>query len=265
MSTLHHAQGPEEPAPPPGFDPTRDVMHPPRAAALPPRFQPPVGRAAAATAVFGLMLVLDVVAVGSSLLEVGMLDRIAAGEDVTDAQLDANDTRQGMIGIAQTALFVACAVTFIRWLHLAYRNMDAIGPPYRRWDTGWAIGSWFVPFLNLWRPKQIVNDVWNSGAPAAKGPPFWLMLWWLAWLVSNVLGRIAFPELDENASLADLRQDSVNYMISDGFDVAALALALLTIRVITKRQEAKAEAVAGVQRQPAPGTTPPEPAAPQPA
>ena len=171
MSTLHHTQDLEEPALPPGFDPTRDVMRPPQAPALPVRYESLGGRAAAATAVFGLLLALDVVAVGSSLLEVQLLDRLAAGENVTDAQLD---------------------------------------------------------------------------------------------------GRIAFPDLRDNPTLPQLRQDSVNYMISDGFDIAVIALAILTIRVVTKRQETRAEEIAAVPPQPAPGTpdsTPPpaEPAAPQPA
>ena len=270
MSTLHQSREPEEPALPPGFDPTRDVLRPPGAAAVPPRYEPLRGRAASAAAVFGLLLVLDVVAVGSSLLEVQLLDRIAVGENVTDAELNANDTRQGMIGVGQFALFVACVVTFIRWLHRAYKNMDSIGPPYRRFDTGWAIGAWFVPVLNLWRPKQIANDVYDSGFPQRHGRPFWLHLWWAGWLISNVLGRIAFPDLGDNPTLPQLRQDSINYMISDGFDVAALALAIVTIRVLTKRQDTKAESIAAAPRQPLPGTpgpTPPpaEPAESQPA
>jgi len=243
-------------------------MRPPRAAPSTRRpFQPLGGRAASATAVFGLLLVLDVVAVGASFLEVGLLDRVAAGENVTDAQWEANDTRQMMIGLGQFGLWVACAVTFIRWLHRGYVNMDAISPPYRRFDTGWAIGAWFVPFLNLWRPKQIVNDVWRSGLPSSQGPPWWLGVWWAGWIVSNILGRIAFPELGENPTLEEMRQDSVNYMISDGFDIAVLALAIVTIRVITTRQEAKADAVAAAPPQsttPLPRTaaTPPQPASP---
>jgi hypothetical protein len=194
------------------------------------------------------------VAVGSSLLEVQLLDRIDAGENVTDAQLDANDTRQMMIGLGQGALGLACIITFILWLHRAYENMDALAPPHRRFGTGWAIGAWFVPFLNLWRPKQIINDVWDSGVPAGKGPPFWLMLWWIGWLISNVLGRIAFPELGADATLAEMRTDSVNYMISDGFDVAVLALAILTLRVLTKRQEAKAATMSAPQADAPAGT-----------
>jgi Domain of unknown function (DUF4328) len=253
MSTVQHPPEPEQPELPPGFDPTRDVLRPgPEVPAVPPRYQPLAGRAAAATAVFGLLLVLDVVAVGSSLLEVRLLDRLAAGETVPDSRLEANDTRQMMIGMAQFALFVACIVTFIRWLHRAYANVDAISPPYRRYDTGWAIGAWFVPILNLFRPKQIVNDVWRSGQPPHQRPTWWLGLWWLGWLASNVIGRIAFPNLDEDATLPELRQDSINFMIADGFDVAVLALAILTIRVTTRRQQARADAIAAEPRAPAP-------------
>jgi hypothetical protein len=88
MSTLHQPREPEEPALPPGFDPTRDVLRPARPPGARPPYQPLSGRAAAATAVFGLLLVLDVVAVGSSLLEVDLLDRLAAGESVSDAQAE---------------------------------------------------------------------------------------------------------------------------------------------------------------------------------
>ena len=61
-------------------------------------------------------------------------------------------------------VFIATGVFFLFWFHRAYRNLPALGGD-RRYGTGWAIGSWFVPFLNAWRPKQIVNDIWReSGA-----------------------------------------------------------------------------------------------------
>ncbi len=41
--------------------------------------------------------------------------------------------------------------------------MDAVAPTERRYGHGWAIGGWFVPILNFWRPMQVVNDVWRAG------------------------------------------------------------------------------------------------------
>ncbi len=242
MSTIQQPPGSESQSLPPGFDPTRQAMPPmpPRPpASARPAYQPIGGRAAAATAVLALLLVLDIAAVVSGFFEVQLFDRIAAGETVTAAEAEANDTRQGMIGLGQMALWFACAGLFISWLYRAYANVEALGPPHPRYEKGWAIGAWFIPILNVFRPKQIINDVWDSGQPR-KDPPWWLMVWWLGFLISGVLGRIAFPGLSEDASLKELRTDTVNYMVSDGFDVAVLALAIIVVRTLTRRQEAKA-------------------------
>ena len=36
-----------------------------------------------------------------------------------------------------------------------------------RYGTGWAIGAWFIPIFNLFRPKQIANDIDRASAPDA--------------------------------------------------------------------------------------------------
>src|SRR5919109_1136700 len=106
------------------------------------------GRAQAVTVVFVLMAVVCAVAVLSDWLEWRLMDRIIAGEEVTDAEATSNDNRQGTIGLVQLTLTIAAAVVFIRWMYAAYRNLDYVAPGERRYGAGWAIGSWFVPFLN---------------------------------------------------------------------------------------------------------------------
>ena len=49
-------------------------------------------------------------------------------------------------------------------------------------------------------------------------------------------------------------------MIADGFDVAVLALAILVIRVLTKRQEARADAEAAQATGPVAPIASPQPA-----
>ena len=76
-------------------------------------------------------------------------------------------------------------LTFIPWFHRAYSNLPRLGFRELRYAPGWAIGSWFVPILNLWRPKQIANDIYRGSDPAqAPGSNFWkepitpLLGWW---------------------------------------------------------------------------------------
>jgi hypothetical protein len=263
MSTVQHPQEPEERALPPGFDPTRDVMRPPRAATARPPYRPLAGRAAAATAVLALLLVISVASVISGYFEGQLLDRLIDGETVPDAELEASDTRVGMLGLGQGALWVASAIAFISWMHRAYSNIDALPGAYRRWGAGWTIGAWFVPILNFFRPKQLIDDIWRSGRPGS-GPPAWLMVWWIGFLISGFLSRIATPNLGPDPTLQQLKSDSTNYMLSDGFDVAVLVLAILVVRVTTRRQLAAADAMHAepdTGAPPPPWARPAEPAA----
>jgi hypothetical protein len=88
---------------------------------------------------------------------------------VTLAEVNASDELNAFIGFAQFGLLVLTAILFIRWFRRAYRNVEPLGGE-RRFKTGWAIGGWFVPFLNLWRPEQIANDIWHRASRAGTIP-----------------------------------------------------------------------------------------------
>ena len=116
-------------------------------------YEPLRGRERALVIGLTAVVLLDVLAVLSSVGELSLLGRIERGEPVTNGEVDGNDTRQGVIGLVQFVFLVTLAVLFIRWLRRAFRNTDVLWPGVRRHGHGWATGAWFVPFLNLWRPK----------------------------------------------------------------------------------------------------------------
>ena len=62
------------------------------------------GRQRAVMVVFAAIFIADLVAVGSSLMELNLLDRVESGAFVSDAEIDDNDTRQGSMGLLQLAL-----------------------------------------------------------------------------------------------------------------------------------------------------------------
>jgi hypothetical protein len=204
------------------------------------------GRERAVVAAFVMLIVADLVAVVFSIVELAMLDRLIAGEPVSDSEIDASNGRQAAIGGIQTVLLIAVAVLFIRWLRLAYRNADVVAPGLRRYGHGWAIGAWFVPFLNLWRPKQIVNDVWRagdpSGEPYAAPLPAWLNLWWAGWLLTSALAQVAARLSFQQDTNEELRTVDYWYVASDATDVVAALLAILVVRRISARLEARGAA-----------------------
>jgi hypothetical protein len=191
------------------------------------------------------VIVVDLLAIGANWLEIDLLSRAIDGKPVSMSELDSSDNRQAVLGLLGLAVVIAAAVFFIRWFHAAYANLRALGREDLRFGTGWAIGAWFVPFLNLWRPKQIANDIWrgsNPNVPFQPAPwketavPTFLELWWGAWIIADV-GQIAMRVWFESETAEELRTAAyadIGFLV---VDVVAAALAIVVVRQLTFRQD----------------------------
>ena len=232
----------------------RDPEEPPAEPFTPPRpFRPLERRARIVVWLLAANAVLAVVGIASDLLERSLLEDIAAGRLLTDAETRSSDTRQAAVGVLQGVVFVVTAVFFIAWLHRAYRNLPSLGASDRRFGEGWVVGAWFVPFLSLWRPKQIVNDVWRASDPAAppaqgggwrKAPvPLLLLVWWLAWVAEETLWNVAFRWQRAADTLPELRAGNGLVIAADVGTLLVSLLALLVVRRLTRRQTARAAAL----------------------
>jgi hypothetical protein len=221
---------------------------------MPESYAPLRGRMDAVTVVFVIMAVVCAVAVVSDVLEWRLLDRIIAGENVTDAEAISNDNRQATVVMVQRVIGLAAVIVFIRWIYAAYRNVDVVAPAERRYGRGWAIGGWFVPIMAFFRPKQIVNDIWRSGGRDVEdAQPGWLLLgWWTMYLVASVMWNIASSVYRNAETAEEIRTGTSMYVVADASAVVAAILAILVVRRGTDRLDAKAAAV------------PPPPPAPEP-
>ena len=68
--------------------------------------------------------------------------------------------------LLQVGLMTVAFGFLIAWTSRLYRNLSALGVGPLRYTEGWAIGAWFIPFFNLVRPKQILDDIWRGSGPA---------------------------------------------------------------------------------------------------
>jgi Domain of unknown function (DUF4328) len=195
---------------------------------------------------------LDLVELVSDYLEYDLYDRVVAGGEYTQHQLDASDTRQAIVAVVALVAFVLAIVFFLRWFSRAYRNLQAVGG-HQRYRQGWAIGSWFVPFLNLFRPKQIANDIWRGSDPVTHEytpagtehvSPL-LAWWWGAFLVSSWANNLAGRAFFSGNEPADIRRADGFAMVGDLLELAAAVLCVVVIWSMTRRQEERAAARAG--------------------
>jgi hypothetical protein len=208
------------------------------------------------------MAAVDLLAVFSDLREYFLLERLET-DLVTVEELEASDQRQLAVAGAQFVVFAFSAAFFIAWLHRAHGNLYAIGAQYPRYSRGTAIWSWFVPILNLWRPKQVINDVWRGSdpdAPADQGdtwraaaPPLLYAVWWFVWVVLNFAYNADFRIYLRAETLDELQFSSLFTAVTDSLSVLGALLALAVVRRTTARQEARAERIRSLQTEPVEG------------
>ncbi len=224
------------------------------------RFEPITGRARWAVIALVAIMVVDVLSIGSDILEIRLMDRLIDGDETAIADLDGDDLRQGVVALSYLVATIVAAVFFIRWFRRAYGNLDALGAK-RRYGLGWAIGSWFVPFLNLWRPKQIADDIWRGSDPTYRATelgmtktsvPGLLNGWWGAWIVASILGttilRTSFDTptagdagvsallFGDTSGAEDIRTAAILDATASVIDIAAGVLAILVVRMLTARE-----------------------------
>lgn len=190
-------------------------------------------------------IVFDIAAAAVDVQMLGLLDRAREGAVVTFEEAQAHDDRMFWAGVLQGIAALAVMIPFIVWLRRVYRNLGPLGTRRLRYKPGWAVGGWFVPFLNLARPKAIVNDVWRASdpelPPEIEGPPGGARVpgvvnwWWAAFIAGWIV--YPSPSLQDRPSLDELTTDVQRILAGDLLEVVAGILAIVMVLKLTQRQE----------------------------
>jgi hypothetical protein len=163
------------------------------------------------------------------------------------------DLLRGLDTITRVAvvLFVAGIVVYISWSRRAYGNLPALAVGDLRFHERWTVAGWLVPGFSLFRPKQVIDDLYRASHPLA--PPFssswrlspvtiWSTVWWTALWLGLVLGFLSHAVAPGGLSsgAGDVRLSLVlagatGLLLA----IAACALQVLVARV-SERQEARA-------------------------
>jgi hypothetical protein len=197
-----------------------------------------------------VVIIVDVVAIFSDIAELNLISRMLNGEFVSLGEAESSDNRQATIAMIQLVLVAGTAILFLTWMYRAYKNLRAFNVRGLQYSPGWAVGGWFVPFLNLGMPYAVMREIWRAsspGAPAAddaawKREPTSPLLgwWWAAWLLGGFVGvflwRLVFRNPED---LETLQMRSIGYLVADAIDIVAAILAMLVVSQVTGRQEEK--------------------------
>lgn len=147
--------------------------------------------------IWSVMLV-DVISIWSSYLQYDLLVQLNNDTWIPDRVLDSNDIREQSIALIYVVVYIVSIVVFIRWFRRAYYNLG------RRTECahseGWAAGNWFVPIISLFRPYQIMKEMWmkttrltlsKTQEKVQKDSVENIGIWWFLWILSNYVAKYA--------------------------------------------------------------------------
>ncbi|MEU1616737.1 DUF4328 domain-containing protein [Streptomyces sp. NPDC005722] len=153
---------------------------------------------------------------------------------VQNRYLDPTDGTRHVSGLVSQVfvyLMTLTAPLFLVWLARSRRNALALSPQAALPSRGWLIGSWFVPVLNLFVPRQFVLDIGRASSPSwnPKRDSTLVNLWWAAWIGHGIVLTLSTQTAPgSRAALA----------VAEALMIAAAVLLGLVIERVTTLQRA---------------------------
>lgn len=197
--------------------------------------------------VIGLFVVLIVgslLAAAISLWTINLGSRCLAGAACTLAEAQALEMSELVLGIVQFVVLLATSIMFLVWLHGAYKYTSTFASTPLQYTPGWAVGWWFVPILWLWKPYQVMRELWVVSMPSADStnpaqPPKSagvLVWWWVAYLTMNVVSIIETRYYNAASTVNAIINASWISIGSIGVTIVAALLAIYVVRTIDRFQ-----------------------------
>jgi uncharacterized protein DUF4328 len=154
-------------------------------------------------------------------------------------------TMVGLVGVGAIVMILAlivCVVLVACWTYRASANAHTFSDEMTI-TPGWAVGWYFIPIANLFKPFQGMRELWLAshfrGNWHGEPTPPQLTLWWGLWIVTNILGNVSFrmSMMDEGGQLLGMTT-----MIDVAVAVLNVPLCLVLIKIL--REVARAQTTA---------------------
>jgi hypothetical protein len=164
-------------------------------------------------------IAISIVAIVSGVMEYQLFQKIQARAFASTAEMmraaEGSDLRQGIVALVQAVIMIVGGIAILMWIFRANKNARALGADLEV-SAGWAVGWYFIPIANLWKPYQAMKEIWQ----ASVNPRYWraqnrsalLPWWWLFWLASNIASNVAF-RFQWQATMAEETPANMSAMI----------------------------------------------------
>lgn len=111
---------------------------------------------------------------------------------------------------------------------------------------GWAVGGYFVPILNLWKPYQAMVFIRDQVASKVNTGPL-VGFWWASFLTMRIANRYFFRDSVGLTTVEEVVQYNQGVMIGSGITIVATVIAAILIHKISTGQKLLARELGLIQ------------------
>ena len=169
------------------------------------------------------------------------------------------------------AIGLVAAVVCLIWIYRVHANLPVLGARNLKFTPLWAVGWWFIPIAHLFRPYQVLREIWHGSDPVldvvvrGHGGETTLRMeastvvlgWWWALVVSALALQFYYPFLaavtgDDTGEISSLFYVALFSVkaTSTALNIAAAVLAILVVLKIDRMQTEKQRLLAARQSPP---------------
>lgn len=208
------------------------------------RYQSAAALAIWTMVMLALTLLINLSIVGLDVQVKGLLESMRRGVQPNPQTAERIVTLFDAANTANVLILVLTAVAYLWWSYRMHRNLRALGVTRLELSSGWAIGGFFVPIMNLFRPCEVMCEVARGSDPQAYSSTFhhWnrgqvtplVGFWWALFLLKNIVAQVAqvmFKTTSDKSSAVNAE------MTAQFLSAVAAVITILMIRRLTQNQE----------------------------
>jgi len=180
------------------------------------------------------MVILMIISIVVYFLQFKLLKQ----EIITAQDIQMNKRRIDFVNGEYLFGKILAAFIFIQWFRRSYFNLHQT-PIAVNYSEGWAAGAWFVPFLNLFRPYQIMKEIWYKTQSSVKieNPISHnsVKIWWGVFIIGNIVNfiSISYPVVNNESLMTATLIGIVGNIVS----IIAAFLAINVVKKVSNFEE----------------------------
>ena len=111
----------------------------------------------------GLDILVTAIVIASDLWGADVLRAIGAGTTEADPSIISAFEFWDKFAYLMLLTTLGVGIALVKWLNACYSYaIQGLGATGFK-QQGWTLGGWVIPFFNLFKPYQVINEIYKSG------------------------------------------------------------------------------------------------------